>query len=95
MNSKIEALKEAIRHPYCFPGGYSKLVLLSDGEYLCLKCAKNEFRQIVRATRLLERGYNDGWRLEAIDIYWEGPELNCAHCGCRIESEYGDPDCNV
>ena len=83
-----KTLKEAIRQPYAWPGGYQLYLLMSDGEALCMKCARSEFRALLEAMRDND---NSGWRPEAVDIYWEGPPMNCAHCGREMVSEYGDP----
>ena len=60
------------------------LAVMDDGEYLCPKC--------VHEPEVHEAGEPDGWRFEGSQVYWEGPTVNCAHCGEPIESEYGHPD---
>ena len=30
--------------------------------------------------------------VEAWDIYYEGPDMQCDECYCTIESAYGDPE---
>ena len=85
----IAAVKGFIREPYAFPGGYPKALFMSDGELLCPKCAKTEFRRIVAATLAHDRG---GWQAAGVDILWEGPDECCAHCGTAMPTAYGDPD---
>lgn len=82
----LEDVKRAIRQPYAWPGGYPVYTVLSDGELLCAKCARSEFRQIVRATKAQLR---DGWQAAGAEILWEGSE-NCAHCNEVLPSAYGE-----
>lgn len=87
MDEQVRALKDAIRHPYCWPGGYAKVGIMSDGDLLCAECLRKEYRIILRATK---HGDRDGWAMAGIDVYWEGPPVCCAHCGSEINSEYGE-----
>lgn len=84
MNS-IE-LRNAIRHPYAWPGGYPLALLMNDGEAVCMKCARSEYRYIAHSNR---HNILDGWMPEAVFINWEDQELYCAHCNNQIESAYG------
>ena len=88
-HAKVEALKDAIRNPYAWPGGYQKALYLSDGERMCLTCAKQHFRSIVDSTK---HNFRDGWAVEGVGIYWEGPTDYCCHCNAELPSEYGDPE---
>ena len=81
---QIYDLQWAKDNPYAWPGGYTVLGVLNDGEYLCNKC--------LHESEVHVGGEADGWRFEGVDIYWEGPPEQCAHCGDAIESEYGNPD---
>lgn len=85
----LRQVKQAIRSPYAWPGGYPLYVLMSDGEALSIDAAKAEWRQICRATIA---SYRDGWKAEAVVINWEDPELYCAHTGARIESAYAEQE---
>ena len=88
--SKILAsVKQAIRSPYTWPGGYPLYVVMSDGEALSIAAAKAEWRSIVRAT--LQRSANC-WAAAGVDINWEDGELYCAHTNERIESAYAEPE---
>ena len=82
----IQQVKEAIRQPYAWPGGYPIYTVLADGELLCCECARAEFRQIVRATYTNDRG---GWAAAGADVLWESesPEL-CAHCNKELQPAY-------
>lgn len=80
-------VKEFIRQPYAWPGGYPLFAITSDGESLCKDCCRKEYVNIYRATRDKLR---DGWQVEAIDVNWECNDLCCAHCSEKIESAYGE-----
>lgn len=91
MNNHYETMvtvREFIRQPFTLLGGYPRVLFMSDGECLCRQCAKDNYRLISEATR--DRDCS-GWCAELVDVYWEGPVMNCAHCGADIESAYGDP----
>ena len=83
----LESVKSVIRHPYAWPGGYPRMVIMSDGEALCHKCARAEFKLIARAT--VDGNRRSGWEAIGDDINWEDSDLHCAHCSEQIESAYG------
>ena len=83
----LTAIKRALRDKYAWPGGYPLAILMSDGECLCIDCAKTEYRQLAYSEIHKLR---DGWRPESPFINWEDTELFCAHCNKPIESAYGD-----
>lgn len=83
----IREVKLAARHKYAWPGGYPLEVIMSDGETLCVDCAKSEFPRIGRATRDGDRG---GWAAVGVQVHWEGPADICCNCNAEIESAYGD-----
>ncbi len=86
----VKEFFQGLRQPIAWPGGYGPLVLLmTDGETLCHKCARKECFQIGRSTRDNAR---DGWAASAWFIHWEGQPCTCAHCNEDIPSEYGDPE---
>ena len=85
--SIIEQVKDAIREPFVWPGGYGKVILFSDGECTLPRNAKNNFLNIVIDTRD-QRGI---WEVHAVFVHWEGPDLIDTITGEEIKSEYGDP----
>ena len=89
MSAILKQVKDAIRHPVAWPGGYSKLVYMDDGEPLCPPCARENYRAIVYDVLYKTRF---GWTPIGVDVHWEGPDEVCAHCGKTLPSEYGDPD---
>ena len=84
-NNILQQVKDAIRNPYAWPGGYPVYTLLSDGDLLCCTCAKDNFRLIADSTK---HNNFDGWKAEGALVLWEGEEM-CAHCGKVLESAYG------
>lgn len=65
-------------------GGYPIYAVMDDGALLCRACANLPEVHI--------GGEADGWRFDGAEVYWEGPEESCAHCGTGLPSAYGDPD---
>ena len=93
-------LQDFIRsHGVGWPLGYPQALLMADGQVLDVKCAKNNYRQIRRASTNHDcHDYHhdpkDCWKAEAVFVHWEGEPLRCAHCNSTIPSAYGDPDDN-
>ncbi len=77
--------------PYAWPGGYQIVYYCRDGGVLCPDCANGENGSETRSPEL-EWGDAADWDVEAMDIYYEGPVIQCDHCNADIESAYGDPD---
>ena len=84
---KTSQVKQFIRQPYAWPGGYPLFAICNDGGCLCKTCAKENAKQIIESTR---REYRDGWQVEAIDVNWEDTGLYCDNCSQPIESAYGE-----
>ena len=86
-NIVIESVKRAIREPYAWPGGYPVYTVMYDGELLCPDCARAEFRQIVRDTRL----HVGCWQARGAEVLWESDTAPmCCHCGKTLQTAYGD-----
>lgn len=88
-NETMAQVREFIRQPFAWPGGYPKILVMADGETVCPACARGEYRQISNATR---HGLRDGWQAAAVSIHWEGEAVQCAHCGAQTESAYGEAE---
>jgi hypothetical protein len=84
---RLHAAKDAIREPFCFPGGYSKVVYLTEGP-ICITCAHETWCDLVRSTLF----HDDGWSVAGVGVYWEGPAAHCVSCSREMPSEYGNPD---
>ena len=85
-NAKL--VKDLIRSPYAWPGGYPLYAITSDGGTLCKDCCKSEFRNIVDS---IHTDCDDGWKVEAVTVNWEST-IYCDHCGNIIESAYDPVD---
>ena len=82
----IEQIKETIRKPYAWPGGYRLLFAMEDGETLLPETAHDNFREIVTDTKT---GSGE-WCVVGLYIHWESDSpLYDAHTGEIIDSEYG------
>lgn len=68
--------------------GYPLIYYFEDGGVCCPDCANGE-----NGSDATEDPEADAqWRLIGADVFWEGPDETCEHCGKAIESAYGDPD---
>lgn len=85
-NAIVEQVKDYIREPWAFPGGYPLVLVMDDGECLCPACAKDNFKLIVAATKSNAR---DGWQAAGVQVNWEDNELFCANCDNQLEAAYG------
>lgn len=81
MLEELKRAQKAIREfnsiklpAYLWPGGYPLVYYDASGEPLCADCAK-------RPDEILN--------IIGADVYYEGPDLQCAVCECVIESAYG------
>ena len=88
----IEAVRTAARNPYAWPGGYPIVLLMYDGEVLCNRCLKGNYRMILKRTHDQD---NDDWTAVGLMVL-EGTEedygpMVCAHCGERQLSPPEDP----
>ena len=85
--TNTQELRQALRNPYAWPGGYPTYIMLSDGEVICHDCGKSEYRQLSYSLRNQLR---DGWRPVAHFINYEDSEAYCCHCNKHLESAHGD-----
>ena len=79
----VNILKDVIRQPYAFPGGYEKVIVTTDGGIICHKCAKEEYYNMLHSTR---GGYCDGWAVDSVSVV-DSDEVDseyCCHCGREI-----------
>lgn len=86
-NQTLMAVREFIRQPFAFPGGYPLVLVMSDGGTLCASCARDNYKLISYATRHAMR---DGWEAEGVQAHWEGAPECCDNCGAETESAYGE-----
>ena len=76
-------LQEYRDTPYAWPGAYTLLALMADGECLCHECACDPSNPIHE-----DGSCHDDWLFEDVFVHWEGTPLYCAHCNKELESEY-------
>lgn len=87
----LKASHEGKLPAYAFPGGYPVIYIASDGEVFCAPCANGENGSDARIANGPDDVPSDGWLLIGFDVFYEGPDEHCAHCGKAIASAYGDP----
>ena len=76
-------LRAAIRAKFAWPGGYAIFGIADDGEALCCKCMRQEYRQIAYARR---NSLRNGWRVVAVTCTANEENVEaCAHCNAPIE----------
>jgi len=85
--SKTAEVKQFIRQPYAWPGGYPLFAIAADGGCLCKDCVKDNAKLIIGATR---NGFEKDWAVVAVECNWEDEELVCDNCGKPIEAAYCD-----
>ena len=91
-----ELLLDIIRQPYCWPGGYEKLLLTHDGALFCSKCCRKEASRIMSDIR---DGHDTGWL--PVAVTYEAVSADCAreidpalvsHCD-HCNREFGEMGC--
>lgn len=85
----VRDVKNYVKQPYAWPGGYPLMAITDDACCLCPQCVKDNLKQVMRSTRDKAR---DGWQIRAVTINWEDSDLTCEHCNKPIESAYGMED---
>jgi len=83
--NNTQRVKDFIRQPYAWPGGYPLFAITADGGYLCKDCVKANAKLIIGSTR---RNLADGWAVLAVTVNWEDTDLVCDNCGKSIEAVY-------
>ena len=80
MSGDLRGLRALAR--YQTHGGYVWAAVMDDGELLCTRCVRENYRQVYRDTRARTR---TGWCCEGITHSgeWETAE-NCCHCNREI-----------
>ena len=74
---------------YAWPSGYPMYFITSDGGALSFETVRKEWQCVCWSVRNRE---NDGWRVVAVDINHEDPDLYDDHTGERIESAYAEEE---
>ena len=78
MNQTLEQLRNLARYRY--HGGYTWAAIMSDGALLCVRCVRDNYRQVFTATR--DRGVNAQWQCEGVTDSggYDGEGAYCCHC---------------
>lgn len=84
-HDNVRIVKNIIREPFAFPGGYEKVAICNDGEILCHECCKDNYGSICHSTlHEINDGFNVvGMTTEAVmynDDIDEDLISYCAHC---------------
>ena len=92
MNYTFHDLCESLREGrFTSLGSYPKFYITADGGVLSTEAVRANLLQIGRAmTRLKDHPCHDQWRVIAVEINWENPELYCDDTNERIESAYAE-----
>ena len=84
---RLQDVKVALRAgKYTSLGCYPLYFVMVDGCVLCFKCARENWRLIVRAHLSRETD----WYITGVTVNWEDSVLFCDQCGEQIESAYGE-----
>jgi len=87
----FEDVEEALKNgPYAWPGGYPCFFVTNDGAALSFKTVEENIDDVREAME--DPNDSSGWRVEAVDVNWEDPNLIDDHSGERIESAYAEDD---
>lgn len=78
LNQTLEQLRNFARYRY--HSGYTAAAVMSDGDMLCIRCVRDNYRQVFAATR--DPGVNAQWQCEGITDSgsYEGEGTYCCHC---------------
>ena len=77
-------VKDLIREPYAWPGGYERIAITDDGGILCHKCTRDNYHLILGSYP------RDGWHVSDIDLieYYDEEPVYCDNCGKYLNEEY-------
>ncbi len=85
--TEAEVLDLLDKGMYAWPGGYPMYFVTSDGGALSFSTVKEEWECVQWS---VSNDVDDGWRVVAVDVNWEDPNLYDDHTSERIESAYAD-----
>ena len=86
---RLKVVKDFVRMPYAWPGGYPLVMVTSDGGALCSDCAHAEWPLICAESF---DNTNCGFRTSGVGANYENDNLYCDHCNAHIPSAYGDSE---
>ena len=79
---KPNIVRSIVTEPYCWPGGYAKVGVCTDGGLLCPDCIEAQYDSVYRSTFY---DYRDGWGIEAVgaigvNLDPDEDTMFCDHC---------------
>ena len=87
-NIKIKDIKRLLRSgKHVWPGGYPMFFITSDGCALSFESVCENWPLVCSSVRT---DYNDCWRVVAVAVNWDDPDLRCEDTGKLIECAYSD-----
>jgi len=75
--------------PYAWPGGYPRYFVMEDGEAMSFDFAKENLKLLCEA---IEDESRNCWKIIAVDVNWEDPDLYCCSTNKRLESAYAEDE---
>jgi len=75
-------LKQAVRHPYAWPGCYPLTAITSCGTALCMECVRRNWGMVAKSTLY---SWRDGWCVADVGVLWEGGN-HCDNCGENLDA---------
>lgn len=86
----ISWLKNAVRQPYAWPGGYPLSAITFDGAALCMDCVKENWKTVCHETVI--KGWEMcGWGVRAVEVLWEGGN-NCDNCNACLDAYHSEEE---
>lgn len=80
-----QQIERVARDRFAWPGGYSLVLLMHDGQTLCCACAEDNLGAILRDTIGETRDESSGWCASAAAVADDDDDAEtCAHCGRDI-----------
>jgi len=70
------------------PGDFVPVLYIAvEGSWLCATCL-NDIKESEDPLTTTD----STWRIDHVELHYEGPEAICDECGAVVEALYGDPD---
>lgn len=69
---------------------YDRIAIMADNQVMCVKCLKENIKQILFATHSAEMGehYSKEWEITDELTNWEDRNLYCSNCNSQIQTIY-------
>jgi len=85
VKENLNTLRDIIRNPYAFPGGYQKIALSYDNMFTCPECLLKNYPEYYKSTRDSDR---DSWDIRGCFLVEEVEgTLHCDDCGKEFGGE--------